>query len=50
MALLGKSSIDTIPLKLDAHNNAVTMETEMFSVWCAPRLYSEDPGWLSAVK
>jgi hypothetical protein len=44
---LDKDSVNAFPDKRDAHNNTVTMETELFSVVSAPRLYSED-SWPTA--
>jgi hypothetical protein len=38
-ALLGNGSIDTFLLKRDGHNSRVTLETGVFSVGCAPRIY-----------
>jgi hypothetical protein len=41
-------SLDTFPLKRNAHNSTVTMETGMFSVGSSPRLYSVTRGRLGS--
>jgi hypothetical protein len=41
--MLCSGSVNTFPRKREVHNNTVTMETGVFSVGYALRLYSEDP-------
>jgi hypothetical protein len=37
MPFLSNDSLNTFPRKRDAHNNTVTMETGVFSMWSVPR-------------
>jgi hypothetical protein len=39
---LSNSSVNTFQRKGETHNNTITMETRVFSMWSLPRSYKED--------